>query len=69
MKLLCCARRTAHDFYRTMTMMRLRPGLRRGESHRRVSSRRGYHSIWPGSAPQIKEGIDLHALGGIVDLP
>ena len=59
-----------HDYYRPMTMMRFKAAL---DSNGRLTALRvrdSTHSIMAGVRPQeIKEGIDRHALGGIVDMP
>jgi isoquinoline 1-oxidoreductase subunit beta len=59
-----------HDFYRPMTLMRFKAAL---DSEGRLTALRvrdASHSIMASVRPQeIKEGIDRHALGGIVDSP
>src|SRR5690242_1233902 len=59
-----------HDFYRPMTMMRFKAAL---DSNGRLTALRvrdSTHSIMASVRPQeIKEGIDRHALGAIIDLP
>lgn len=59
-----------HDFYRPMTLMRFKAGL---DSAGRLVAwriRDASHSIMASVRPQeVKEGVDRHALGGIVDLP
>src|SRR5882672_4821203 len=59
-----------HDFYRPMTMMRFKAALDREGKLTAWRVRDASHSIMAGVRPQeIKEGIDRHALGGIVDMP
>jgi isoquinoline 1-oxidoreductase beta subunit len=59
-----------HDFYRPMTMVRFKAGLDSLGNLIAWSIRDSSHSIMAGVRPQeIKEGVDRHALGGIVDLP
>jgi isoquinoline 1-oxidoreductase beta subunit len=59
-----------HDFYRPMTMMRFKAGLDRDGRLTGLRVRDSTHSIMASVRPQeIKDGIDRHALGGIIDLP
>src|SRR5882672_1252378 len=59
-----------HDFYRPMTMMRFKAALDREGKLTGLRVRDSTHSIMAGVRPQeIKEGIDRHALGGIIDSP
>ena len=59
-----------HDYYRPMTMVRLKAGLDAACNPVAWRIRDSSHSIMAGVRPQeIKEGVDRHALGGIVDLP
>jgi len=59
-----------HDYYRPMTLMRFKAALDSGGSLTAWRVRDASHSIMAGVRPQeIKEGIDRHALGGIVDMP
>src|SRR3989454_8131820 len=59
-----------HDYYRPMTLMRFRAALDSGGKLTAWRVRDGRHSIMAGGRPEeIKEGVDRHALGGIVDMP
>ena len=59
-----------HDFYRPMTMMRFKAGLDGDGRLTGLRVRDASHSIMASVRPQeIKDGIDRHALGGIIDLP
>ena len=59
-----------HDFYRPMTMMRFKAALDAGGEVTALRVRDASHSIMASVRPQeIKDGIDRHALGGIIDLP
>jgi len=59
-----------HDYYRPMTLMRFKAGLDTAGNLIAWRIRDASHSILAGVRPQdIKEGVDRHALGGIVDLP
>jgi isoquinoline 1-oxidoreductase subunit beta len=59
-----------HDFYRPMTMMRFKAGLDREGRLTALRVRDASHSIMAAVRPQeIKDGIDRHALGGIIDSP
>jgi len=59
-----------HDYYRPMTLMRFKAALDAAGNPTALRIRDASHSIMAGVRPQeIKEGIDRHALGGIVDLP
>src|SRR5258706_136276 len=59
-----------HDYYRPMTLMRFKAALDSGGRLTAWRVRDASHSIMAGGRPQeIKEGIDRHALGGIVDMP
>jgi isoquinoline 1-oxidoreductase beta subunit len=59
-----------HDYYRPMTMMRFKAALDAGGELTALRVRDSTHSIMAGVRPQeIKDGIDRHALGGIIDLP
>ena len=59
-----------HDFYRPMTMMRFKAALDREGGLTGLRVRDSTHSIMASVRPQeIKDGIDRHALGGIIDLP
>jgi isoquinoline 1-oxidoreductase beta subunit len=59
-----------HDFYRPMTMMRFKAALDSAGKLTALRVRDSTHSIMASVRPQeIKDGIDRHALGGIVDLP
>jgi len=59
-----------HDYYRPMTLMRFKAALDSGGRLTAWRVRDASHSIMAGVRPQeIKEGIDRHALGGIVDMP
>jgi isoquinoline 1-oxidoreductase beta subunit len=59
-----------HDFYRPMTMMRFKGALDSAGRLTALRVRDAGHSIMASVRPQeIKEGIDRHALGGIIDSP
>jgi isoquinoline 1-oxidoreductase beta subunit len=59
-----------HDYYRPMTLMRFKAGLDAAGRLTAWRVREAGHSIMAGVRPQeIKEGVDRHALGGIVDMP
>jgi isoquinoline 1-oxidoreductase beta subunit len=59
-----------HDYYRPMTMMRFKAALDAEGKLTALRVRDSTHSIMASVRPQeIKEGIDRHALGGIVDAP
>jgi len=59
-----------HDYYRPMTLMRFKAGLDSAGNLTAWRIRDASHSILAGVRPQdIKEGVDRHALGGIVDSP
>src|SRR5712691_6998291 len=59
-----------HDYYRPMTLMRFKAALDSGGRLTAWRVRDASHSIMAGVRPQeIKEGVDRHALGGIVDMP
>jgi isoquinoline 1-oxidoreductase beta subunit len=59
-----------HDYYRPMTLMRFKAALDSGGKLTAWRVRDASHSIMAGVRPQeIKEGVDRHALGGIVDMP
>ena len=59
-----------HDFYRPMTMMRFKAALDREGRLTALRVRDASHSIMASVRPQeIKDGIDRHALGGIIDSP
>ena len=59
-----------HDYYRPMTLMRFKAGLDSAGNPVALHVRDSSHSIMAGVRPQeIKEGVDRHALGGIVDMP
>src|SRR5499427_6985963 len=59
-----------HDFYRPMTLMRFKAALDRDGKVTALRVRDASHSIMAGVRPQeIKEGVDRHALGGIIDMP
>jgi isoquinoline 1-oxidoreductase beta subunit len=59
-----------HDFYRPMTMMRFKAALDREGRLTGLRVRDASHSIMAAVRPQeIKDGVDRHALGGIIDLP
>jgi isoquinoline 1-oxidoreductase beta subunit len=59
-----------HDFYRPMTMMRFKAALDAEGRLTALRVRDSTHSIMASVRPQeIKEGIDRHALGAIIDLP
>jgi isoquinoline 1-oxidoreductase beta subunit len=59
-----------HDFYRPMTMMRFKAALDGGGRLTALRVRDSTHSIMASVRPQeIKDGIDRHALGAIIDLP
>jgi len=59
-----------HDYYRPMTMMRFKAALDVEGKLTALRVRDSTHSIMTTVRPQeIKEGIDRHALGGIIDSP
>jgi isoquinoline 1-oxidoreductase beta subunit len=59
-----------HDFYRPMTLMRFKGALDREGKLTALRVRDASHSIMATVRPQeIKDGIDRHALGGIIDAP
>jgi isoquinoline 1-oxidoreductase beta subunit len=59
-----------HDYYRPMTLMRFKAGLDGDGRLTALRVRDASHSIMASVRPQeIKNGIDRHALGGIIDLP
>jgi isoquinoline 1-oxidoreductase beta subunit len=59
-----------HDYYRPMTMMRFKAALDAEGKLTALRVRDATHSIMASVRPQeIKEGIDRHALGGIIDSP
>jgi len=59
-----------HDFYRPMTLMRFKGALDADGRLTALRVRDASHSIMAGVRPQeIKDGIDRHALGGIIDSP
>ncbi len=59
-----------HDYYRPMTLMRFKAGLDSAGNLTAWRIRDASHSILAGVRPQdIKEGVDRHALGGIIDSP
>jgi isoquinoline 1-oxidoreductase beta subunit len=59
-----------HDFYRPMTMMRFKGALDREGRLTALRVRDASHSIMASVRPQeIKDGVDRHALGGIIDSP
>jgi len=59
-----------HDYYRPMTLMRFKAALDAQGRPTALRVRDSSHSIMAGVRPQeIKDGIDRHALGGIVDSP
>ena len=59
-----------HDFYRPMTMWRGRAGLDAAGNPVAWRMRAAGHSIMAGVRPEaIKDGVDLHALGGLHDHP
>jgi isoquinoline 1-oxidoreductase beta subunit len=59
-----------HDFYRPMTLMRFKGALDREGRLTALRVRDASHSIMASVRPQeIKDGIDRHALGGIIDSP
>jgi isoquinoline 1-oxidoreductase beta subunit len=59
-----------HDYYRPMTLMRFKAGIDAAGNVTALRIREASHSIMVGVRPeQIKEGIDRHALGGIIDSP
>src|SRR5229473_2301824 len=59
-----------HDFYRPMTLMRFKAALDGSGKLTAWRVRDASHSIMAGVRPEeIKEGIDRHALGGIVNMP
>jgi len=59
-----------HDFYRPMTLMRFKGALDREGVLIGLRVRDASHSIMASVRPQeIKDGVDRHALGGLIDLP
>jgi isoquinoline 1-oxidoreductase beta subunit len=59
-----------HDFYRPMTLMRFKAALDRDGALTALRVRDASHSIMASVRPQeIKDGVDRHALGGIIDSP
>jgi isoquinoline 1-oxidoreductase subunit beta len=59
-----------HDFYRPMTLMRFKGALDGEGRLTALRVRDASHSIMASVRPQeIKDGIDRHALGGIIDSP
>src|SRR5262252_611 len=59
-----------HDFYRPMTLMRFKAALDSSGRLTGLRVRDSTHSIMASVRPQeIKDGIDRHALGGIIDSP
>src|SRR6266481_3048550 len=59
-----------HDYYRPMTLMRFKAALDAAGNLTAWRIRDASHSILAGVRPQdIKEGIDRHALGAIIDSP
>jgi len=59
-----------HDYYRPMTLMRFKGALDADGKLTALRVRDASHSIMASVRPQeIKEGIDRHALGGIIDSP
>ncbi|HET7201626.1 MAG TPA: molybdopterin cofactor-binding domain-containing protein [Burkholderiales bacterium] len=59
-----------HDYYRPMTMMRFKAALDSAGRLTALRVRDSTHSIMASVRPQeIREGIDRHALGAIIDLP
>jgi isoquinoline 1-oxidoreductase subunit beta len=59
-----------HDYYRPMTLMRFKAALDSAGNLTALRVRDASHSIMAAVRPQeIKEGIDRHALGGIIDSP
>ncbi len=59
-----------HDYYRPMTLMRFKAALDASGNLTGWRIRDASQSIMAGVRPQeIKEGVDRHALGGIVDSP
>jgi len=59
-----------HDYYRPMTLMRFKAGIDAQGNVKALRVREASHSIMAGVRPeQIKDGIDRHALGGIIDSP
>jgi len=59
-----------HDYYRPMTMMRFKAALDVEGKLTALRVRDSTHSIMATVRPQeIKDGIDRHALGGIIDSP
>jgi len=59
-----------HDFFRPMTLMRFTAGLDAEGNLIAWRIRDASHSIMAAVRPQeIKEGVDRHAHGGIIDLP
>jgi len=61
---------TQHDYYRPMTMVRCKAGLDAAGNVAAWHVRDSTHSIMAQVRPSnIKNGVDRHALGGIVDMP
>ncbi len=59
-----------HDFYRPMTAVRFKAGFDAAGKVTGVWIRDASHSIMARVRPAaIKNGVDLHALGGLADLP
>ncbi|HET7764945.1 MAG TPA: molybdopterin cofactor-binding domain-containing protein [Burkholderiales bacterium] len=59
-----------HDFYRPMTLMRFKGALDGEGRLTALRVRDASHSIMAAVRPQeIKDGVDRHALGGIIDSP
>ena len=59
-----------HDYYRPMTMMRFKAALDAAGGLTALRVRDASHSIMAGVRPQeIRDGVDRHALGGIIDSP
>jgi len=59
-----------HDFYRPVTLVRFRGGLDGAGNLVAWRIRDASHSIMARVRPDtIKNGVDLHALGGIVNMP
>ncbi len=59
-----------HDFYRPMTAVRFKAGVDGAGKLTALWIRDASHSIMASVRPEsIKNGVDLHALGGLADLP